>query len=110
MGFTDIFRLNEIKQRNSALETEVYYLRKKLDELGCGTYDEVQQKVVEVQKQIGQRQLDLEKLNQQVARVSAEASSKQENLQLTEKQLESSLRKLRRSKELYKAIVNAIVI
>ena len=108
MGFTDIFRLNEIKQRNSALETEVYYLRKKLDELGCGTYDEVQQKVVEVQKQIGQRQLDLEKLNQQVARVSAEASSKQENLQLTEKQLESSSRKLRRSKELYKAIVNCI--
>ena len=108
MGFMDIFRIAEIKRQNAYLQNEVFQLNAKLDALGCQTYDEVQQKVLETQKQIGQRQIDLQNLNQQIQQASAEASSKWESLQSTEKQLESASRKLRRSKELYKAMLHCL--
>lgn len=108
MGFMDIFRIAEIKRQNAYLQNEVFQLNAKLDALGCQTYDEVQQKVIETQKQIGQRQIDLQNLNQQIQQASAEASSKWESLQSTEKQLESASRKLRRSKELYKAMLHCL--
>lgn len=108
MGFMDIFRIAEIKRQNAYLQNEVFQLNAKLDALGCQTYDEVQQKVIETQKQIGQRQIDLQNLNQQIQQASAEASSKWESLQSTEKQLESTSRKLRRSKELYKAMLHCL--
>lgn len=104
----DIFRIAEIKRQNAYLQNEVFQLNAKLDALGCQTYDEVQQKVIETQKQIGQRQIDLQNLNQQIQQASAEASSKWESLQSTEKQLESASRKLRRSKELYKAMLHCL--
>ena len=108
MGFMDIFRIAEIKRQNAYLQNEVFQLNAKLDALGCQTYDEVQQKVIETQKQIGQRQIDLQNLNQQIQQASAEASSKWESLQSTEKQLKSASRKLRRSKELYKAMLHCL--
>lgn len=108
MGFMDIFRIAEIKRQNAYLQNEVFQLNAKLDALGCQTYDEVQQKVIETQKQIGQREMDLQNLNQQIQQASAEASSKWESLQSTEKQLESASRKLRRSKELYKAMLHCL--
>lgn len=108
MGFMDIFRIAEIKRQNAYLQNEVFQLNAKLDALGCQTYDEVQQKVIETQKQIGQRQIDLQNLNQQIQQASAVASSKWESLQSTEKQLESASRKLRRSKELYKAMLHCL--
>lgn len=108
MGFMDIFRIAEIKRQNAYLQNEVFRLNAKLNALGCQTYDEVQQKVIETQKQIGQRQIDLQNLNQQIQQASAEASSKWETLQSTEKQLESASRKLRRSKELYKAMLHCL--
>lgn len=108
MGFMDIFRIAEIKRQNAYLQNEVFQLNAKLNALGCQTYDEVQQKVIETQKQIGQREMDLQNLNQQIYQASAEASSKWETLQSTEKQLESASRKLRRSKELYKAMLHCL--
>lgn len=58
MGLLDIFRAGKIRQENEALKLQNNFLiqknaflDKKLHDLGCETYEQVQQKCVEVQKQ-----------------------------------------------------------
>ena len=58
MDLLDIFRAGKIRQENEALKLQNNFLiqknaflDKKLHDLGCETYEQVQQKCVEVQKQ-----------------------------------------------------------
>ena len=69
MGLLDFFRAGKIRQENEALKLQNNFLiqknaflDKKLHDLGCETYEQVQQKCVEVQKQIGQHEIELDNL------------------------------------------------
>lgn len=108
MSFFDIFKVNQIKQQNAYLQNEVMRLNAKLCELGCQTYDEVQGKALETQKRIGQLEIDIAKLRQIEMDLTQKNQSLAESANKTETQATNAAIKLRKSKELYKAMCNCL--
>lgn len=115
MGLLDIFRAGKIRQENEALKLQNNFLiqknaflDKKLHDLGCETYEQVQQKCVEVQKQIGQHEIELDNLAKRYETANADLAETTNSLSKTEKQLQSANQRLRKSKELYKAVMSCV--
>ena len=115
MGLLDIFRAGKIRQENEALKLQNNFLiqknaflDKKLHDLGCETYEQVQQKCVEVQKQIGQHEIELDNLAKRYETANADLDETTNSLSKTEKQLQSANQRLRKSKELYKAVMSCV--
>lgn len=108
MGFWDIFKVNQIKQQNAYLNNEVKRLNAKLDELGCQTYDDVQTKVLQTQKQIGQLEFSVAELRRNELALIQKVQSLNEAANKTEAQASSASVKLRKAKELYKAMCNCL--
>lgn len=108
MSFFDIFKVNQIKQQNAYLQNEVMRLNAKLSELGCQTYDEVQGKVLETQKRIGQLEFDIAKLRQTEMNLVQKNQSLAEAANKAETQATNASVKLRKAKELYKAMCNCL--
>lgn len=108
MGLLDIFRAGKIRQENEVLRSQNAFLNQKLHDLGCETYEQVQQKCVEVQKQIGQREIELDNLAKRYETANADLAETTNSLSKTEKQLQSANQRLRKSKELYKAVTSCV--
>ena len=96
MGLLDIFRAGKIRQENEALKLQNNFLiqknaflDKKLHDLGCETYEQVQQKCVEVQKQIGQHEIELDNLAKRYETANADLAETTNSLSKTEKQLQT---------------------
>lgn len=126
MGLMDIFHASKIKAENEQL-------KKKLLELGCDEYEQVQEKIKSIQDEgvrrleqvkekikvledehtawIAAKQTNLDDLNSKIAsnnstiyRLHEEISSLSSSCEKLQKQLNTQNRKLQRSKELYKSI------
>lgn len=108
MKLLDIFKIDKIKQENAALKAQNNFLEQKLHDIGCETYDEVQQKCIEVQKQIGQHEVELNKLSNRYQITASDLEKTAHELEKTEKQLNTSIQRLHKNKELYNAMTYCI--
>lgn len=97
MGFFDMFKINQFKQKIADLERENSRLSDRLSEAdeklrswGVYTYEEIQSKISDLNSEYSSKNLSLEECS--------------DNLAKAEKQLSTANRKLFRSRELYKAI------
>lgn len=108
MGFIDIFRASKIKAENEQL-------KQKLVEIGCTEYEQVKEKIQNMELEIAKKQklaqAQLDSTNQLIADNNSTISRlRDEILSLTDsddklkKQITSQTRRLQRSKELYKSV------
>lgn len=101
MGLMDIFRISSIKQENVQLKTSLQEMEKKLNVLGVTEYYQMKEKLDALEKKI-------EENNEFILKQDINISERSEKTQKLEKQLSTQIRKLSRSKELYKSIEHAI--
>ena len=101
MSFWDIFRINEIKQENERLNIRVSYLEKKLQELGFTEYEQTKKAIDTMNSEIAEANIIINKL-----RIEIDALRQDE--EKAEKKLSTSLKKLDKSKEIYKSVEYAI--
>ena len=51
MSFFDIFRISQIKNEKARLEEEVAQLQKRISDLGCDNYEQVKEKIQELERE-----------------------------------------------------------
>lgn len=108
MGLADMFRASKIKAENEEL-------KKKLAELGCDEYEQVKEKIQNMENAHSQHieiaQTELINLNASIADNNTTISKLREEISVLsssseklQKQINTQTRKLQRSKELYKSV------
>ena len=108
MSFFDLFRVKQIKAENERL-------KHRIEALGCDTYEQVQAKIAESEKQMQDKLEESEKLlensnteisdnNTTIAQLREEVSKLQANLDKLDKQVSTQTKKLERSKALYNSV------
>lgn len=101
MGFMDIFRISAIKQENAQLRASLQEMENKLNALGVTEYYQTKEKLDALERKI-------EENNEFISKQDSNISERSEKTLKLEKQLSAQIRKLSRSKELYKSIEHAI--
>lgn len=101
MGFMDIFRISAIKQENVQLRASLQEVENKLNALGVTEYYQMKEKLDALERKI-------EENNEFISKQDSNISERSEKTLKLEKQLSTQIRKLSRSKELYKSIEHAI--
>lgn len=104
MGFGDIFRIKQFKMTIERLNAENAAYKKKYNDLGCSTYDQVQQKVALLNAECENLNVEILSQNDIIAKLKEEILSLNEQNEKLQKQTNAQTRKLQRSKELYKSI------
>lgn len=108
MSLFDMLRASKIKAENEQL-------KRKLEEIGCDSYDQVREKINAMELEIAHRQeiaqTQLESINSKIAednatiyRLREEISSLSTSSEKLQKQVATHTRKLQRSRELYKSV------
>lgn len=94
MSFFDIFKIDKIKEENKRLNIRVSYLEKQLSDLGFTEYEQTKNAIDSMNKEIAEADITISKLKTQIEALNVDAEN-------TEKKLSSSVKKLKRSKEIY---------
>lgn len=101
MSLADMFRAKKIKTENEQLRAQVSSLQKNLSELG---YTEYAQTKAAINKLNG----DIDSANGILARLREQIEASRQEAENNEKRSATALRKLSRSKEIYKSVEYAI--
>ena len=115
MRFLDIFRVNRLREENEELHQQLRDARKRMEDLGCDTYDETLRKIAllenessiklsETNKCLDMTNASIAENNTIIATLNSKIAELQENSSKLEKQVLSQQRKLGRIRELYKSI------
>jgi len=101
VSFWDIFQIKKIKEENTRLNIRVSYLEKQLSDLGFTEYEQTKKEIESLNNDIAEANITINKLRSQIE-VLNEDSDK------AEKKLNTAVKKLNKSKEIYNSIEYAI--
>lgn len=101
MSFWDIFQIKKIKEENTRLNIRVSYLENQLSDLGFTEYEQTKKEIESLNNDIAEANITINKLRSQIE-VLNEDSDK------AEKKLNTAVKKLNKSKEIYNSIEYAI--
>lgn len=101
MSFADLFRVKKIKNENDQLKFQVHELEKKLSDLGFSEYEQTKAAISKLNADIYSSNIILQRLREQINLSRQEAEN-------NEKRSATAVRKLSRSKEIYKSVEYAI--
>ena len=101
MSFTDLFRVKKIKAENEQLKAKMSALEKNLSDLGFTEYEQTKAAIDRLNTDISSSTTILERLREQIDLSRQEAEN-------NEKRSATAVRKLSKSKEIYKSVEYAI--
>lgn len=101
MGFADFFKIKQIKQDNENLRNSLYDLQLKMRELDGETYFSIQEKIKESEG-------EYDSISARLSSAQAKLSDTNAEVEKVTKQVQSQSKKLRREKELYKAMAHSL--
>lgn len=112
MSFFDIFKINEFKARIAELESERHRLgfkeynetKQAIEQLKRETDEEIIRKRAELERTQRKAELDISNSNQIIATLREEIANLSAEKEKLEKQTKTSVNKIQKAKELYRAI------
>ena len=112
MSFFDIFKINEFKARIAELESERQRLgfkeynetKQAIEQLKRETDEEISRKRAELERTQRKAELDISNSNQIIATLREEIANLSAEKEKLEKQTKTSVNKIQKAKELYRAI------